>query len=240
MTNQIQATEHPTEPVRTADGVAGVRRGGLAGLAGVAALFGAFLPYPIFGLPNPDDVESLTTFADITTGRIIENTFWLAALVLWAVHFMAIGRALRNRSDEERSFLPAVAVFGLAPMAAGALIHVATMELSDLYTDPATTAADQANIVLTWQAVQAVFNTLLVTGAAIVPVAMVAIAWSLLSAGLLGRLSGGIALAISVLGVVGGAIAIVAGANSAGVQLAVLSMLVFHAVVGWRLFRGAF
>jgi len=214
-----------------------LRRGGLAGLAGVAALFGAFLPYPIFDLPNPDAVESLTTYGDIATGRIIENSFWLAALVLWAVHFLAIGRALRDRLPGSGSPFPAVAVFGLVPMAAGALIHVATMELSDLHNEPAATAADQANVVLTWQAVQAVFNALLVTGAAIVPVAMVAIAWSLKAAGLVGRFSGGIALAMSLLGLVGGVIAVVAGANSVGVQIAVLSMLCFHAIVGWRLAR---
>lgn len=211
-----------------------LRYGAMAGLAGVAALVGAFLPYPILGLPNPEALESLTTYPEIATGRVIENSFWLVALVLWAVHFMAIGRRLRDRSEGTGSFFPALAVFGLAPMAAGALIHVSTMQLSDLYVEP---GADRASITLVWQAIQAVFDTLLVTGAAIVPAAMVGTVWALWRAGLVSRVSGAAALAFSVVGVVGSIVAVIGGANSSGVELAVLAMLGFHAVVGWRLTR---
>lgn len=214
-----------------------LRRGGQAGLAGAAALVLAFLTYPIFELPDPLLVESLTDYPNIATGRVVENSFYMAALVLWAVHYLAIGRALRDPSTGTRPLAPSIAVIGLVPMIAGALLHISTAELSDLYRDPAASAADQANIVLVWQAVQSVFDTLLVTGAAIVPVAMAVVAWSLHRAEAIGRISGLFAVGLGVVGSIGGAAAVIGGPSSPGVIASVLSMIVFHVVVGWRLVR---
>ena len=180
-TGPIDLTDDRTlAPEPTGDGQvvdrAMIRRGGLAGLGGSAALFAAFATYPIFDLPEVDKVESLTNFPEIVTGRIFENSLYLAALVLWAVHFVALGRAVRTTANPTRSLVPVVGVFGLMIMAAGALIHVATLELSDRYIAAAGNETLQANIVLVWQGAQAIFNTLLVTGAAIVPLAMAVLA----------------------------------------------------------------
>lgn len=230
-------TDLHLEPPHRPDERAVIRRGGLAALGGAAALFGAFATYPIFDLPSPDGIESLTTYPDIATGRIIENSLYLAAVVLWAVHFLAIGRAVRNPSTGARPLAPSVGVFGLTVLAAGALIHIATSELSDLYIEPAATAAEQANIVLAWQTSQAIFDTLLVTGAAIVPLAMIAVSWSLIRTHVVDRLSGGVALALGIVGSVGGAAGVIAGPGSPGVPVAMLAMFGFHAVIGWRLSR---
>lgn len=212
------------------------RRGGLAGIAGSVALIAAFLPYPIFGLPEPDDVKSLTDYPELATGRVIENSFYLLALVLWAVHFLAIGRVVRGPATGARLFAPAIAVFGLVPMAAGSLIHVSTSELSALYVD-STTAADQGDVILAWQSLQALFNTLLVVGVAIVPLAMLGTAWALFRTETVGRVVGGVALALGIVGSIGGIAGVVGGSGSPGVPVAVLAMLVFHGLVGWRLTR---
>ena len=47
-----------------------VRWGGVAGLAGVALLLASAVVVGILGLPDASDVETLTDFADIETGRI--------------------------------------------------------------------------------------------------------------------------------------------------------------------------
>ncbi len=246
-----RATGHRIETPTAADDSA-TRRGGLAGLGGAAALVAAFFTYPIFDLPSVDEVESLTNYSELATGRVVENSLYLAALVLWAVHFVAMGRTGRQTADGGTAdsatphgestnggplLAPVVGVFGLVVMATGALIHISTSALSDLYIGAAGSAAEQAEIVLVWQALQAVFNTLLVTGVAIVPFAMVTLAWSLIKNGAVGRLSGGIALALGAAAAVGGAAGVIGGADSPGVPVAVLSMLVYHAIIGWRLVR---
>ncbi len=224
-----------------------IRLGGLAGFGGAAALIAAFFTYPIFDLPSVDEVESLTNYPELATGRIIENSLYLAALVLWAVHLISIGRAVAARRSAQgettvaRPLAPIVGVIGLVVMATGSLIHIATSELSDRYIAASETvsegATEQANIVLVWQGAQAIFNTLLVTGAAIAPLAMVVLAWSLIKTQVVGRIAGGVALALAVVASVGGAAGVIGGSDSPGVPAAVLSMTVFHAVVGWRMTR---
>lgn len=212
------------------------RNGGLAGLGGAVALIAAFTTYPLFGLPSVDDVESLTNYPELATGRILENSLYLAALVLWAVHFVALGRSARDTATGKPSLAPVVGVVGLSVMAAGALIHVTTAELSNRYVD-AGSAAEQADIVLAWDTTQILFNALLVTGAAIVPVAMVALGWSLMRTQVLGRVSGVAALSLGVVASIGGAAGVIAGPDSPGVPIAVLTMVIFHALVGGRIVR---
>lgn len=86
-------------------------------------------------------------------------------------------------------------------------------------------------------ALQAVFDTLVITGVAIVPVAMATLAWSMMQSDVFGRVVGGVALALSMAGAVGGAGAVIVGPDFAGIQVAMLSMVVFHAIVGWRMLR---
>jgi hypothetical protein len=212
------------------------RSGGLAGIGGAVALFAAFTTYPIFDLPSVDEIQSLTDYPELATGRILENSLYLAALVLWAVHFVAIGRSARSATGKP-SLAPVAGVVGLSVMAAGALIHVTTAELSDRYIDAAGSAGDQADIVLAWDTVQILFNALLVTGVAIVPVAMAALGWSLMRTQVIGRLSGVVALSLGVVASIGGAAGVIAGPSSPGVAIAVLVMVIFHALVGWRMVR---
>ncbi|MEL6983375.1 MAG: hypothetical protein AAFO29_13200 [Actinomycetota bacterium] len=183
-----------------------------------------------------DEVESLTNYPELATGRILENSLYLAALVLWAVHFVALGRSARDNATGKPSLAPVVGVVGLSVMAAGALIHVTTAEFSNRYVD-AGSAAEQADIVLAWDTTQILFNALLVTGAAIVPVAMVALGWSLMRTQVLGRVSGVAALSLGVVASIGGAAGVVAGPDSPGVPIAVLTMVIFHALVGGRIVR---
>ena len=215
-----------------------LRRGGQAGLAGSGAMFAAFAVVGILGLPDTSTIESLTTYPDIATGRALENSFYLAALVFWAVQFVAIGRALVDPATGRPPLAASVGVFGLIPMAAGALLHISTSALSDRYTDPAATTADRADIELVWHGVQALLDTLLVTGVAIVPLAVVALWRPLVRSKVVGRFSGGAVLALGLIGSVGGAAAVAtADVGSAGIVIAVLSLIVVQTVIAWRLVR---
>lgn len=90
-------------------------RGGVAGLAGSVGLVLAAAVYPIFDMPSPDHIDSLINYRDFATGRIIENSAYMAALLLWAISLMAIGRTLRNRHTGTRPMAPAIALIGLGP-----------------------------------------------------------------------------------------------------------------------------
>lgn len=129
-------------------------------------MVGAFVVVSVFPLPSVSDAESLTTYPDLVTGRVLENSFYLAALVLWAAQFIAIGRALDDPTTGRPPIAPWVGAFGLLPLAAGALIHVSTASLSDRYSAPDATPADQEMMVAAWAAgvASSILTTLAVHG----------------------------------------------------------------------------
>jgi hypothetical protein len=103
-----------------------LRWGGAAGVLGSVMLLGAFIVVGALGLPDTSDTASLVDFPDIETARIVENTLYLGALLLWTLHFIALRLALRRASLAPSLFGSALGIFGLVILAAGALLHVAT------------------------------------------------------------------------------------------------------------------
>jgi hypothetical protein len=94
----------------------------------------------------------------------VEEVLYLGVLALWAIHFLALYRALRGTSLAPALFGSALGIMGLGVLAAGALPQVARTPISDLYHAPGATPEDQATLVLLWQATQGIFDALLVVG----------------------------------------------------------------------------
>ena len=65
------------------------------------------------GLPDASDVETLTDFADIESGRIAEHFLYLGALILFALHVLVLHRLLKTAHQAAALFGAAVAEIGL-------------------------------------------------------------------------------------------------------------------------------
>ena len=81
------------------------RWGGVAALGGVLLMVGTAVVVGVLGLPDASDVETLTDFADIETGRIFEHFFYLGAVVMFALHALALHRLLVRANPAATSFV---------------------------------------------------------------------------------------------------------------------------------------
>lgn len=209
------------------------RWGGIAALAGVVSMVGAGGVVGAFGLPDASDVETLRDFGDIETGRILEHFLYLGALVLFALHTVVLHRLLAPAHRPAALFGAVVAEFGLVIMAASSMLHVSTSALAELYTDPDVPAGDLASIEYAWHGTQSVFDTMLATGALLVPVGILLFGLAMLRAPEFGPRLAWSAIVIGALGFLGAAIEVVDQDLELS-ALAVLAIVVFHLGSGWR------
>ena len=209
------------------------RWGGRAALAGVALMIGAIAVVVALGLPVASDVETLTDFSDIQTGRIVEHFFSLGALILLALHVLVLDRLLRTAHPPATLFDTAVAEFGFGILAAGSMLHVATSPLADLYVAAGTTAEEQQSIEYAWSAAQSVFDTLLATGLLLAPIGIVLLGVAMRRAPAFGATLAWLSIGLGTVGFVGAAIE----AIDPDLELSaasVAAIVVFHLSTGWR------
>lgn len=217
------------------EGEKGVLRwGGLAGIVGSAVFLFVFVFVGVIVGADPAGLEgAVMRFPDIRAARTLENGLYLVVLVLWTVHFLALYRALRATSPASALFGTVVGIVGLAVLAAGALPHAATVAISDLYHAPGATAADQATLAVVWQAIQGIFNALLVTGLVILPLSLVALGAAMLGTPAFGKVYGSLGVALGVVGV-GTAVALLIEPLSLIAVAGFFALIVFHLVLGWK------
>lgn len=222
----------PSPPELSPDRQLG-RWGGAAGLAGASLLLGAGTVVGALGLPDASDVETLTDFADIESGRIAEHLLYLGALTLFALHLLVLHRFLRTAHPPAALFGTAVAEFGLVIMAASSMLHISTSPLADLYTSPDTPTEDLPAIEYAWHGAQSVFDTMLATGALLVPIGIVLLGVAMRSSAAFGARLTWLTLGLGAAGIIGATIAIV-DPGSLFSALSVLAIAVFHLSTGWR------
>jgi hypothetical protein len=211
------------------------RWGGVAGFAGAALMLGAGAVVGVLGLPDASDVETLTDFADIKPGRIAENTLYLGALMMFALHTFVLYMLLKTAHPAAALFGTVTAAFGLVIMAASSLLHVATSPLANLYTDPATPPADLQSIEYAWHGAQSVFDTMLATGVLLVPIGIILLGIAMWSAPAFGTRLTWLTLALGTVGAVGAAIA-VGDPGSEFSAVSVLAIVAFYLSTGWQTF----
>jgi hypothetical protein len=209
------------------------RWGGRAGLAGVILMLGSFVVVGAMGLPDASDPETLTDFANIESGRIAEHFLYLGALMLFALHVLVLHRLLRTAHPAAALFGTAFAEFGLVIMAASSMLHVATSPLADLYNAPNTPPADLPMIEYAWHGAQSVFDTMLTTGALLVPIGIVLFGVAMRRAPAFGPRLTILTFGLGALGVIGAVIGIV-DPGSMLLAASVLAIVVFHLSTGWR------
>jgi hypothetical protein len=208
-----------------------LRWGGLAGVLGAIFFILVFGIVAVF-VGDPGGIEQ---FPDIRAARTVENSLYLVVLILWVTHFLALYRALRETSLAPALFGSVLAILGLGVLAAGALPHVATIPLSYLYQGSGATPADQAALILIWQATWGIFDALLFTGLAIVAASLLALGVAMLGNPAFGKGFGWLSVILGGFGIVAAAVLLVDPASPIAV-VGIFALIVFHLVLGWRVY----
>lgn len=214
-----------------------LRWGGIAGMLGGVLFLAVFMFVGAIVGPDPAGPEGpISRFPEIRGARTIENALYLAVLILWAAHVLALYRALRVASPAYAIIGSALSIMGLVVLAAGALPHAATVSIADLYHAPGASAQDQAGLVMVWQATQAIFNALLVTGLVLLPLGVVCIGAAMRETPAFGKGYGWAGVSLGVIGS-GAAVALLVDPQSFIAVAGFFSLIVFHLVVGWKVNR---
>lgn len=223
--------------IPTTDNAGVLRWGGLAGiLGGLLFIFVFVFVGVVVGADPTGPAGAISRFPEIRGLRTIENGLYLVVLVLWISHFAALYRALLHSSPAPALFGSVLGVVGLGVMAVGALPHAVSVPIADLYHASGATPADQASLVVAWQAMQALFNALLVTGLVILPFGLVGIGMAMLRSPEFGTRFGWATMALGMFGA-GTAVALLIDPPSFIAVIGVFALIAFHMAVGWRMVR---
>ena len=222
---------------RTHDDSSTLRWGGLAGIGGSVLLVVVFAIVGIFAGPEPaGPAGPISRFPEIRVARTVENGLYLAVLALWVSLALALFQGLRRTRPAAALFGSALNIVGLAVLAAGAIPHVVTSRLSDLYHAAGVSPDEQATLVLLWQANQAMFDALLLVGLLVMPVGIILFGLAMRLDPGYGKVAGTLSVALGVLGLTAATVMLV-DPGSPVAALGVFALIGFHLVAGWKTYR---
>jgi hypothetical protein len=213
------------------------RWGGLAGIGGSVLFVGVFAIVAIFAGPEPaGPTGPISRFPEIRVARTVENGLYLAVLTLWVPLGLALFHSLRRTHPASALFGSALHIIGLAVLAAGAIPHVVTSRLSDLYHADGATPDEQATLVLLWQANQGMFDALLLVGLLVMPVGVILFGLAMRRDPAFGKVAGNVSVALGVVGLAAATVMLV-DPLSAVAALGVFALIGFHLLAGWKTYR---
>lgn len=214
-----------------------LRWGGLAGILGSIILIIVFGIVIVFVGEDPATLaEFPVRYPTIRVARTVENSLYMLSLVLWVIHFLALYRALRGSSPAPALFGSVVGILGLVLLMTGAIPHIATSRLADLYHAPGATAADQATVVLMWQAIWVTFEAFLIEGLILLPIAWILLGAAMVGSPAFGKGLGGMSLVIGIAGAIA-AVVLVIDPRSLIAVVGIFGSIIFHFVIGWKVYR---
>ena len=94
---------------------------------------------------------------------------------------------------------------------------------------------DQATLVLIWQAIQGIFDALLITGLVIVPIGIVALGVAMLGSPAFGKGFGWVSVVLGVLGIVAAAVLLVDPLSPIA-AVGIFALIIFYLVLGWKVY----
>lgn len=213
-----------------------LRWGGLAGILGAFLLIGVIVFLSLVGgLETLEGEAALDRFPTIRWARIIENTAYLFALALWAVHSIALYMALRDQNAGLSLTACVMSVLGLAILATGAIPHTAETVISDLYHAPDTAAELKPVLVIAWEVSMGWTDTLVITGVVLTPVGLLLYGLAMMNDPLFGKWIGWTSVILGLAGGYGAVASLIEEGEI--VALGVLAIVVFHLVAGWTSYR---
>lgn len=214
------------------------RWGGLAGISGSVLLVVVFAIVAIFAGPDPaGPAGPIERFPQISAVRTVENGLYLAVLALWVPLALALFRSLRRTRPASALFGSALNIFGLAVLAAGAIPHVVTSRLSDLYHANSATPDQQATLVLLWQANQGMFDALLLVGLLVMPIGVILLGLAMRRDPDFGKIAGNLSVALGVVGLATATVMLVDPLSAVAPALGLFALIGFHLLAGWKTYR---
>lgn len=213
-----------------------LRWGGLSGLLGVILFLVAIVYGMIFMGAEPTNLVGwVTRFPDVKMIRVVENLTYLLGLVLQVPLFLALFVALRKTSLAAALFGSAIGILGLGSLVVSTTPHVAHAKLAALYNAASVTAADQASIVLMWQAIWGMIDVMVYIGFFVIPLGILALGAAMFSAAKFGKGLGGFSMLLGAIGFAAALYQMVDTASMASFA-SYLAYIVFYLVMGWKLF----
>lgn len=227
----------PPQAQRAHDDRSIFRWGGLAGIGGSILLVVVFAIVAIFAGAEPaGPAGPIGRFPQIRAERTVENGLYLAVLVLWMPLALALLHRLRRVHPASALFGSAFNLVGLTVLAAGAIPHVVTSQLSDRYHADGATPDERATLVLLWQANQGLFDALLLVGLLVLAVGVILLGIAMRSDPAFGKTVASTSVAFGVVALTGATVMLIEPQSSAA-ALAVFAFLGFHFVAGWKTHR---
>lgn len=210
-----------------------LRWGGLAGIVGGILFIVVFV---IVGVFVGMEFVQVMRFREVRTARIVENSLYLAVLILWIPHVLALYRALRATSLAPALFGSTLSILGLVVLAAESLHHLWQTPISDLYHASGTTAETQATLVLLWQTMHGLSHMLLVTGLIFLPIGITMLGMAMFNAPAFGKAYAWLSVLLGVAGFAAAFVLLVAR-DSVIAVVCVFALIIFHLIVGWKTYR---
>jgi len=211
--------------------------GGISGIAGSTIFIIVFIIVGVFVGADPIELDDwVTRFPEILTARVFENGLYLLSLILWIPTYLAIFHVLNKKALAPALFGTALGIIGLVIMATGALPHIATIPLSDIYHASGATPADRASIALMWQATWGVFDAILIAGLMFTPLAFLCLGASMANHDMFSKRASWLTVILGVAGL--GAIGIsLVNPASPSAAIVVFGLIIFHAAMSMKLIR---
>ena len=222
-----------------------LRWAGLAGMIGVLmtilSLAVGLLAPPLFVPAGPScapacNVDAaLPNFPDNKAVIIAENALYFAAIILFVILFLGLYRSL----GKGIGLAPAIsgtglAFLGLALEGVGALPSVAFAHLSDVYHAAGT--SDQATLILTSHAVQAIFNSTDAVGGFLLGIGFALFGVAMFSSTSFGKKFGWTTILLSLIALVGIS-AVSIGMDNPNDPLFVILFIVLPLILGFKLYK---
>jgi len=228
-TNDLQKMEDGERSV--------LRWGGLAGILGSVLMVVTFFVVGVFVGDTSPTAAWVERFPEIRAAHTVENSLFLAVVILWVPHFLALYRALWRESLAPALFGSVLGILGLVVWAAQALHHVAQTPISDLYHAPGATPEEQATLVFLWQATMGILEAMLLAGFVLLPIGLVCLGVAMLRAPAFGKGLGGTTVVLGALGIGGASLLLVNPASVLGPMSGMFTLIIFHFVLGWKVYR---
>ena len=214
-----------------------LRWGGLAGMLGSVLMIVTFFIVGVFVGTDYSAAYLIERFPEMRAARTVENGLFLAALILWVPHFLALYRALWRERLAPALFGSVLGIMGLAVWAAESAVHFATLPLSNLYHAPGTTPEEQATLVFLWEATMGILQAMLVIGFILVPIGLICLGVAMLRAPAFGKGFGAASLVLGALGFGGASLMFVEPASILGPVFSLFTIIIFHFVLGRKVYR---
>lgn len=207
------------------------RLGGFSGILGSVLLLGVFAFLAVFvGLDTLDAQAALERYPDIRWARIIENTAYLFALALWALHSVSLFTALRADSPCTSLGAVVMSVLGLAILAAGAIPHTAETVISDLYHAPETAAELIPVLIVAWEVSLGWVDTFVLTGLVLTPVGLLLFGIAMLRSSDFGALFGWLSIVLGIAGLYAASAGLIEETDM--IAIGMFALVFFHIIIG--------